>query len=89
MSNFQIDNGYVMFEYFNWPALKKYIDDKVKQTAKYVINKKSLSVKALPEFISLFKNSNNFSVEKGRTNHLIKSLGKENMKKLKIQTKIN
>ena len=53
--------------------MKKYIDDKVKQTAKYVINKKSLSVKALPEFISLFNNSNNFSVEKGRTNHLIKS----------------
>ena len=58
------------------PAFKKYIDDKVKQTAKYVINKKSLSVKALPEFISVFNNSNNFSVEKGRTNHLIKSLGK-------------
>ena len=58
------------------PALKKYIDDNIKERAKYVVNQKKLSVKALPELIHIFKNSNNVSVENGRTNHLIKKFGK-------------
>ena len=69
--------------------LKKYIDDKVKQRLKYVVNKKQLSVKAPPEFISIFKNSNNVSVEKERTNHFIKKFEKQNEKKLNTHAKIN
>ena len=79
-----IDYEYAKFPNKQWlcnvlnaligPALKKYIDDMVKQRVKYVVNKKKLSVKALPEFISILKNSNNVSVVKGRTNHFIKKL---------------
>ena len=57
----------------NWNSL---IDDNIKERAKYVVNQKKLSVKALPEFIHIFKNSNNVSVENWRTNHLIKKFGK-------------
>ena len=58
------------------PALKKYMSESIEGRVKYLINKKKLTVKALPEFINIFKNSKNVSVENGRTNHLIKRFGK-------------
>ena len=35
-----------------------------------------MTVKALPEFIAIFKNSKNISVHNGRTNHLLRKFGK-------------
>ena len=58
------------------PYLKRYVDDKIKDRVKYIVNQKKLTVKALPEFIQIFKSSSNISLENGRTNHLIKKLGK-------------
>ena len=58
------------------PSLKRYVDDKIKERVKYIVNQKKLTVKAPSEFIQIFKNSSNISLEIGRTNHLIKKLGK-------------
>ena len=38
--------------------------------------KKKLSIKALPEFVDIFKLSKNISVQKGRSHYLLKKFGK-------------
>ena len=57
-------------------VLRKYIDLNTEKKVKYIIKKKKLTVKTLPEFIAIFKNSKNVSIGKGKTNHLIKRFGK-------------
>ena len=48
----------------------------MKERVIYFINKRKMSVKALPEFISIFKKSENISVYKEKTHYLIKTWGK-------------
>ena len=57
-------------------ALTKYIEQSIENKVKYVVSQKKLTVKALPEFINIFVRSKNISIEKERTNHLIKRFGK-------------
>ena len=50
----------------------------MKERVKYFINKRKMSVKALPEFNSIFKKSESISVHKGKTHYLVKAWGKRN-----------
>ena len=55
---------------------KKFVNEKIQERVKHVIWQKRMTVKALPEFIAIFKNSKNISVHNGRTNHLLRKFGK-------------
>ena len=48
----------------------------MKERGKYIINKCKMSLNALPEFINIFKKSENISVHKGKTHYLVKAWGK-------------
>ena len=48
----------------------------MKERVKHFINKRKMSVKALPEFINIFKKSQSISVHKGKTHYLLKTWGK-------------
>ena len=48
----------------------------MKERVKYFINKLKMNVKALPEFINIFKNSESISVYKGKIHYLVKAWGK-------------
>ena len=67
------------------PSLKRYVDDKIKDRVKYIVNQKKLTVKEFPEFIQNFKSSSNISLEMEGQIILLRSLGKENGMKLRIQ----
>ena len=53
------------------PSLKRYIYENIKQRVKYIITYKKFTVKALSDFIHIFKNSNYYSFTKGRANNQI------------------
>ena len=67
-----------------WNLLNTLIGDKfkahikatTKERTKYVINKRKMSVKALPEFISIFWKSDCVSVQNGKTHYLLKAAGR-------------
>ena len=67
-----------------WNLLNTLIGDKfkahikatTKERAKYAINKRKMSVKALPEFISIFRKSDCVSVQNGKTHYLLKAAGR-------------
>ena len=47
-----------------------------------MIAQKRMTVKALPEFFTIFKNSKSISVHKGKTNQLLKKYGKRKWDKI-------
>ena len=52
------------------------IQNKIWERTKKMVMKKKLSIKALPEFVDIFKLSKNISVQKGRSHYLLKKFGK-------------
>ena len=81
--NFLIDNDFEMCSIQCWVVtLKKFVNDKINERVKYVIAQKRMTIKALPEFVTIFKNSKNISVHKGRTNHLPKIYDKRKWDKI-------
>ena len=60
-----------------WDKFKTHIKATTKERAKYVINKRKMSVKALPEFISILRKSYCVSVQEGKTHYLLKAAGRK------------
>ena len=56
---------------------KLYMKNVMKERIIYFINKRKMSVKALSEFISIFKKSESILVHKGKTHYLVKTWGKK------------
>ena len=54
----------------------KFVQDRLEDRAKFVVRKKELNAKALPEFASIFNKSQNISVQKGRSHYLLIRCGK-------------
>ena len=54
---------------------REFIQSKQQERTEYIMEKKELKVRALPEFIKLFKDSKSISTQKGRSHFLIKGLG--------------
>ena len=73
------------------------INLKIKERVKHVVMMKKLNVKALPEFINIFKASQNISTVNGRSHFLIKRAGKrkwedvmkDDKEQLKDEIKLN
>ena len=61
---------------------KKIVNEKINERVKYVIAQKRMMVKALSEFVTIFKNSKNILVHKGRTNQLLEKYGKRKWDKI-------
>ena len=55
---------------------QEFIQNKIWEHTKKMVMKKKLSIKALPEFVDIFKLSKNISVQKGRSHYLLKKFGK-------------
>ena len=65
---------------------KMFIQEKMKERVRHVVNKKKLNVMALPQFIDIFQKSNRISVQKGRSHYLIKACEKRKWKTLRKMT---
>ena len=63
-------------QHFIGNTFTKFVEERVQERVKHVVKKKDLSVKVLPEFAEIFKNSKNVSVQKGKSDFLIKKFGK-------------
>ena len=70
-------------------AFKEYIKVQMRSRVKQVVSKKDLRVKALPEFIKIFRSSESIYVQKGRFHYLIKMSGKLRWEKWSYQKKRN
>jgi len=57
-------------------AFKEYTKIQMRSRVRQVVSKKDLRVKALPEFIKIFRSSESIYVQKGRFHYLIKMSGK-------------
>ena len=55
---------------------KMFIQEKMKERVKQVVNTKKLNVMALPQFFDIFQKSNSILVQKGWSHYLIKACGK-------------
>ena len=55
---------------------KQFIDEKISELVKYVVSKRSMNVKILPEFVNIFESAKSISTERGRTHFLLKTAGK-------------
>ena len=64
-------------------SFKSFVQTKIKERTKHVVTMKKLNVKALPEFIDIFKKSQSVSVQNGRTHYLIKSTRKRKFGQIK------
>ena len=49
--------------------------NRIKDRVKFIVKKKELNVKAKPKFVSIFSNSQQISVKKGRSHYLLKGCG--------------
>ena len=60
-----------------------FIHQKISERVKHVISKKSMNIKVLPEFASIFESSKNISTERGRSHFLIKASRKRKWEEVK------
>lgn len=63
--------------------LDAFIAEKLNERVKLVVMKKSLNIKALPEFIEVFKKAKNISTINGRSHFLIKRAGRRKWDEVK------
>ena len=60
-----------------------FVSSKIKERVKHVVMAKRMNEKALPEFVGIFKASQNISTVNGRSHFLIKSAGKRKWEEVK------
>uniref|UniRef100_A0A7S3NG86 Uncharacterized protein n=1 Tax=Euplotes harpa TaxID=151035 RepID=A0A7S3NG86_9SPIT len=67
--------------------LRTFIQDKLKERKKSIISAKNMSVKALPQFVEAFKESNHLSYEKGRAHMLLRKSKKRTAYEVQLEYK--